>query len=41
MPDLCFLNGGDSIQYRIVAVDSAKVPNSSVLPDIRVFYHSY
>jgi hypothetical protein len=27
------LNGGDSIQYRIVAIDSAKVPNSSSLPD--------
>jgi hypothetical protein len=27
------LKGGDSIQYRIVAVDSAKAPNSSLLPD--------
>ena len=27
------LKGGDSIQYRIVAVDSAQAPNSSNLPD--------
>jgi hypothetical protein len=26
------LSGGDSIQYRIVAVDSARVPNRSLLP---------
>lgn len=27
-----FLNGGDSIQYRLFAVDTAQVPNTSVLP---------
>jgi hypothetical protein len=27
------LKGGDSIQYRIIAADSAKLPNSTVLPD--------
>jgi hypothetical protein len=31
------LNGGDSIQYRIVALDSARVPNRSVLPDSGYF----
>lgn len=32
-----FLNGGDSIQYRLVAIDSAKVPNSSILPETGYF----
>jgi hypothetical protein len=31
------LNGGDSIQYRIVAVDSAKVSNTTTLPDSGYF----
>ena len=31
------LNGGDSIQYRIIAIDSAKIPNSSLLPDSGYF----
>jgi hypothetical protein len=31
------LNGGDSIQYRIIAVDSAKIHNSSVLPESGYF----
>jgi hypothetical protein len=31
------LNGGDSIQYRIIAADSAKLPNSSVVPDSGYF----
>lgn len=31
------LNGGDSIQYRLVAVDSAKVPNTAFLPDTGYF----
>ena len=31
------LNGGDSIQYRIVAIDSAKVPNTALLPDSGYF----
>jgi hypothetical protein len=32
-----FLNGGDSIQYRIFAIDTAMVPNTSVLPDTGYF----
>ena len=31
------LNGGDSIQYRLVAIDSAKVPNMALLPDSGYF----
>jgi hypothetical protein len=31
------LNGGDSIQYRLVAIDSAKVPNVAHLPDSGYF----
>jgi hypothetical protein len=31
------LNGGDSIQYRLVALDSAKVPNRALLPDSGYF----
>jgi hypothetical protein len=31
------LNGGDSIQYRIFAVDSAKVANTAVLPESGYF----
>jgi hypothetical protein len=31
------LNGGDSIQYRLVGTDSARVPNSAILPDSEYF----
>ena len=31
------LNGGDSIQYRMVAIDSAKVPNIALLPETGYF----
>jgi len=31
------LAGGDSIQYRLVAIDSAKVPNIALLPDSGYF----
>ncbi|MEI8224945.1 MAG: hypothetical protein WCG82_03370, partial [Bacteroidota bacterium] len=31
------LNGGDSIKYRIFAIDSALVPNTSVLPETGYF----
>ena len=36
---LLSLVGGDSLKYRIFAVDTAKVPNTAVLPRKRIFCH--